>query len=148
VIVYLDSSSLLKLYLADEAGGDEVRQVLAMADTAATSSVAYTEARSTFARRRRERKLSHELFRIIRSEFDADWPHYFAVEPTAGLFNEAGELAEKYRLRALDAIHLASFVAVARAIGSPEVEFSSFDSRLNRAAASALRSIKRVRKLP
>ena len=104
MIVYLDSSSLLKLYLADEAGGDEVRQVLAMADTAATSSVAYTEARSAFARRRRERKLSHELFRVIRSEFDADWPHYFAVEPTAGLFNQAGELAEKYRLCALDAI--------------------------------------------
>lgn len=145
MIVYLDTSSLLKLYLADEAGGDEVRQVLATADTAATSSVAYTEARSAFARRRRERKLSHELFRVISREFAADWPHYFAVEPTAGLFIEAGELAEKYRLRALDAIHLASFVAVARVIGSAEIEFSSFDGRLNRAAASATRSLKHAR---
>jgi predicted nucleic acid-binding protein len=145
VIVYLDTSSLLKLYLSDEDGGDDVRQTLAMADSAVTSSIAYTEARAAFARRYRERRLSRRAFDSVRREFDVDWPLYFVVEPSLSLLNEAGELAEHHRLRALDAIHLASFVDIARRNRGRPIDFSSFDARLNRAAASVMRSLKRAR---
>jgi len=61
------------------------------------------------------------------------------------LCRSAGELAERHHLKSLDAIHLASFVELTSTTWPDDVEFSSFDTRLNRAAASALRSLKRVR---
>ena len=145
MIVYLDTSSLLKLYLLDEDGGDHVRQTLATADSAATSGIAYPEARAALARRYRERRLSRQAFESVRREFDVDWPFYFVVEPSAPLLKEAGDLAERHRLRALDAIHLASFVELARRDRGRPIDFSSFDARLNRAAASVIRSLKRAR---
>jgi predicted nucleic acid-binding protein len=145
VTVYLDTSSLVKLYLADEEGGDDVREALATADAAATSLIAYAEARAAFARRRRERKLTKALFTLIKGEFEIDWPHYVVIEPTAGLIREAGDLADRFQLRAFDAMHLASFMHLWRSSDKGDIEFSTFDSRLNRAARSAIRSLKRAR---
>ena len=59
--LYLDTSSLFKLYV-EEAGSDDVRQDLAEADTAATSAVSYAEARSAFARLRRDGDLNPATF--------------------------------------------------------------------------------------
>jgi uncharacterized protein len=73
---------------------------------------------------------------------DADWEHYVAVAVTRDLCREAGDLAERYRLRGFDAIHLASFAEVLRGLqGRADVTFSSFDDRLNRAARRLSRAI-------
>jgi len=56
VNLYLDTSALVKLYIAEE-GSLLVRTALADARFVATSVVAYVEARAAFARRRRERAL-------------------------------------------------------------------------------------------
>ena len=139
--LYLDTSSVVKLYF-DEADREDVLQMLAYADSAATSSVTYAEARATFARRYRERGISATVFRAAKHDLDADWPAYVLVEAAMPVCRAAGELAERYHLRGFDAIHLASFAELART--SPDdVEFSSFDRRLNRAAASVRRSLKR-----
>ena len=47
MIVYLDTSALVKLYV-QEVGSTEVRRAVARADLVATSLVAYVEARSAF----------------------------------------------------------------------------------------------------
>ena len=62
MILYFDSSSLVKLYV-EEAGSDSVRRLAAGASRIAVSIVAYPEARSAFARRRRERGLTPAGFR-------------------------------------------------------------------------------------
>jgi predicted nucleic acid-binding protein len=141
VNAYLDTSGLLKLYLPDEGGGDDVRHWLAEAELTTTSAVAYPEARAALARRRRERTLTSELFRTIRRELDHDWPYYFAIEPTLALWHHAGDLAEGHHLRALDAIHLASFVELFRR-SDGNAEFLSFDARLNRAARAAVKALR------
>ncbi len=51
--LYLDTGSLVKLYVA-EAGSDVVRQLVEQADIVATAAIAYPEARAALARRRRE----------------------------------------------------------------------------------------------
>jgi uncharacterized protein len=134
VILYLDTSSLVKLYVEEE-GSDEVQGFVAEASTVTTSEVAYAEARSAFARRRRERALSPRGFAAAKRAFEADWEHYVAVAVTRDLCRAAGDLAERYRLRGFDAIHLASFAEV---LGDPQgridVRFSSSNDRLNRAA--------------
>lgn len=142
--LYLDTSSLVKLYVA-ESGSHDVRQLVAAATIVATSSIAYTETRAALARRRRERLLRPKAFTSAKNAFEAEWPTYFTVEVTAGLCREAGEFAERYRLRAYDGVHLAAFAAVARQAGVRETRFSSFDVALNRAARSLRRTLSRAR---
>jgi predicted nucleic acid-binding protein len=141
--LYLDTSSLLKIYV-NEDGSDDVRQELGDCESAATSAISYVEARAAFARRRREGRLTSAAFRAAKRDFDDDWPRYVIVEPTAALFKAAGELAERHALRAYDSIHLASFLKLAGNDQS-EVRFSSFDHDLNRAATAALRRHRRSR---
>jgi predicted nucleic acid-binding protein len=139
VILYLDTSSLVKLYVV-ESGSDAVRALVEGAAMVATSDVAYPETRAALARRRRERALQPRAFRTAKEAFENDWSRYFAIGVTAPLCREAGELAERYRLRGFDSIHLASFAEVARQRGVGDIRFSSSDAGLNRAA----RSLRRV----
>jgi hypothetical protein len=107
-----------------------------------TSLVAYPEARAAFARLRREGDITPSAFRTMKRDFDHDWSGYLVVTPTLELCRAAGNLAEHYGLRGFDSIHLATFLDLARADLS-EVRFSSFDRRLNGAAARALRAARR-----
>ncbi|MGH9410794.1 MAG: type II toxin-antitoxin system VapC family toxin [Vicinamibacterales bacterium] len=142
--LYLDTSSLVKLYVA-ESGSDAVRQLVAAASVVATSMIAYTETRAALARRRRERALPPTAFASAKKAFEAEWPDYFTVELTSALCRQAGEFAERYRLRAYDSMHLAAFAAVAREAGVRDTRFSSFDDALNRSARSLHRTMARGR---
>lgn len=142
--LYLDTSSLVKLYVA-EPGSDAVRKLVDAATFVATSSIAYTETRAALARRRRERALRPAAFASAKKTFEAEWPRYFTMEVTSALCRQAGELAERYRLRAYDAVHLAAFAEIAREAGVRETRFSSFDKALNRAARSLRRTLTRAR---
>jgi predicted nucleic acid-binding protein len=142
--LYLDTSSLIKLFV-EEPGGDEVRQDLSEADTVATSLITYAEARATFARLHRTRSLTTDGFRSAKRDFDEDWSKYLVVEPSLELCRAAGELAERYHLRGCDSIQLATFLDVARERVRGETRFSSFDRQLNRAATAALRRQRRSR---
>ena len=142
--LYLDTSSLVKLYVA-EPGSDAVRKLVDDATVVATSSIAYTETRAALARRHRERGLRPAAFASAKKTFEADWPKYFTVDVTSALCREAGEFAERYRLRAYDSVHLAAFAEVAREAGVRDTRFSSFDEALNRAARSLGRTLIRTR---
>ena len=138
--LYLDTSSLVKLYVA-EPDTDAVRRRVTDATIVATSLIAYPETRAALARRRREGALRPAAFTAAKRTFEADWPNYLAVELTASLCREAGDLAERYRLRGYDSVHLASFAEIARRAGATASSFSSFDDRLNRAARTMLREL-------
>jgi uncharacterized protein len=137
VTLYLDTSSLVKLYVA-EPGSDRVRDLVADADLVATSAIAYPEARAALARRRRERALSPAAFAGAKRAFETDWPQYLAIEVTMAVCVRAGDLAEQYRLRGYDSVHLASFLEVTTRADA--VHFSSFDADLNQAARKAARA--------
>jgi len=144
VTLYLDTSSLVKLYVA-EPGSDAVRKLVKAASVVATSTIAYTETRAALARRRRERALRPKAFASAKKTFEAEWPKYFTVDVTSALCRQAGEFAERYRLRAYDSVHLAAFAEVAREAGLRDTRFSSFDDALNRAARSLRRTLARNR---
>ena len=131
--LYLDTSSAIKLYVS-EAGSDEVRTLAEDAVVVATSVVTYAEACTALARLRRERALTAADFRSAKREFERQWPSFLTLDATEALCRTAGELAELYRLRGFDSVHLASFAEVARRAGLRETRFSSFDDRLNEAA--------------
>ena len=140
--LYLDTSSLVKLYVV-EPGSNAVRKLVDAAAIVATSSIAYTETRAALARRRRERALRPAAFASAKKAFETEWPRYFTVEVTSALCRQAGEFAERYRLRAFDSVHLAAFAEVAREAGVRKARFSSFDKALNRAARSLGRTLSR-----
>ena len=142
--LYLDTSSLVKLYVV-EPGSVAVRDQVATANVVATSSIAYTETRAALARRRREQALTPAAFVAAKKAFDLDWPKYLTVEVTSLLCREAGELAERYRLRAYDSVHLAAFAELARAAGPRNTLFSSFDAALDRAARRLRTALARTR---
>lgn len=137
--LYLDTSSLVKLYVT-ETGSDAVRALVDSADIVATAAIAYPEARAAFARRRREGALRPKAFAAVRRALDEDWPRYLAVDVTAALCRDAGDLADRHGLRGYDSVHLAAYLEVTRAAGPATVRFSCFDDRLTAAARSAVRS--------
>jgi len=63
VILYLDSSSLVKLFIHEE-GSEDVRQLMDQARWVSTSVIAYPEACSAFARQLREKALTPEEHRF------------------------------------------------------------------------------------
>lgn len=141
--LYLDTSSLVKLYVT-EAGSDVVRQLVGDANVVATSVVAYAETRAALARVRREGVLTASKLTSAKREFEEQWPTYLALEATNSLCRTAGEFAEKYGLRGFDSIHLASFAEVARRAGADDTRFSSFDEHLNKAARKVTRTLERT----
>ncbi len=138
--LYLDTSSLVKLYVAED-GSDLVRQLVGEASVVATSVIAHAEARAALARLRREGGLGASQFASAKREFEEQWPDYLALEVTDSLSRAAGDLAERYGLRGFDSIHLASFAEVTRRAGTRGTVFSSFDDRLNQAAQKLTRSL-------
>jgi uncharacterized protein len=141
VTLYLDTSSLVKLYVA-EAGSKDVRAVVDRATIVATSMIAYPETRAALARRRREGALRPAAFTAAKRQFESDWPKYVAVQVTDALCRDAGHLAERFALRGYDSVHLASFLEITRAAGADTV-FSTFDDRLDAAARHATRARRR-----
>lgn len=136
--LYLDTSSVIKLYVA-EAGSDAVRRLVDGAAVVATSVVTYAETRAGLARLRRQGQLTRSSYASAKREFEEQWPAYLTLEVTDALCRVAGALAERYALRGYDSVHLATFAEVGRRAGPRDTAFSSFDDRLNRAARALAR---------
>jgi predicted nucleic acid-binding protein len=132
LIGYLDTSSLVKLYVEEE-GSALIRELVERAEVVATSVVAYPEARAALARQRREGGLTSAGYDRAKADFERDWPRYLTVEVSEAVYRSAGDLAEKHRLRGFNSLHLASYLSLYRA-GARQIRFSAFDDTLNRAA--------------
>jgi uncharacterized protein len=134
VILYLDTSSLVKLYVEEE-GSEAVRSQVSRAGVVATSMIAYVEARAAFARKHREGGLSEDECDRVVDEFRREWGTYLAVEVSEAIVTVAGDLAEGHDLRGFDAMHLASALALRDKMQS-SVVFSCADRRLTEAAGA------------
>jgi predicted nucleic acid-binding protein len=135
VTAYLDTSSLIKLYV-DEPDAAEVQKLVHDAAVVVTSALAYPEARATLARRRRERLMTAAEASATLAQLDADWPRFAVIPLGDELAREAGRLADVHALKGADAVHLASFALLLAHCDDDDVQFSSADDRLSRAAGS------------
>jgi predicted nucleic acid-binding protein len=112
VKAYLDTSAIVKLLVRDEPGGAvRVREVVDAADVAFTSRIAHPEGQAALASVRRSGRLMPREHARARQRLMRMLEQVAIVELTAPLGEAAGAVAERYRLRALDAIHLASALA-------------------------------------
>jgi predicted nucleic acid-binding protein len=132
VILYLGSSSLVKLYVKEAYSG-LVREWVREAEIVTTCRVAYTETISALDIRFRNGDLSkHDYERIVKG-FLKDWANFATVD-----FDEvdAGRLVKKHGLRRFDAMHLSAALMIRKGRGDIALRFSSLDERLCKAAVS------------
>jgi len=132
MILYLETSNLVKLYVQEKDSGD-VAKLVSDAEAVATSIIAYAQARAAFARKLREKGISDEDHKRIKNDLDRDWESLFVIKLTDAVVRSAGDLAEKCSLRGFDALHLASALELQKAVPLP-VLFSSSDARLRESA--------------
>lgn len=132
MILYLDTSSLIKLYI-NEQHSDLVHQWARQVDVLCSSRVAYAEAMAALGRRRRQGDVDDVGFQRFHRTFTDEWQDFAVVNVDE---IRAGELAVRHGLRGFDAIHLAAAIEIARGVGSVFFFFSSFDVQLNRAAVA------------
>jgi len=111
-----------------------VRRAVARADLVATSLVAYVEVRSAFARKHRLADIDDAALNHHKHEFEQGWIRLDRLPVDATTISRAGDLAEQYRLKAYDALHLATVDLMQVTLRS-SVSFACFDDALNCAAA-------------
>lgn len=130
MMLYLDTSSLVKLYV-NEAYSETVRTWVDEAETVATCRTAFPEALSAMTRRLHAGDIGKKDYEQLVKTFEQDWPHCVSLDFDE---HEAGLLVKKHGIRGFDAIHLASAKMLFLAQKGVELFFSSFDDKLNKAA--------------
>jgi len=124
VTVYVDTSALLKRYVA-EPDSDVAEGLLLAHARWATARVTLVETRRNLAR-----LLSRRALAAARRAFAADWTRMHVVELDEETCALAADLAEATGARALDALHLAA----AQRVGDASTPFLTFDVRQAEAA--------------
>lgn len=138
MILYLDTSSLVKIFV-EEQGSADVRALVDRATWVCTSVIAYAEARSALARQAREGTLTADDHQRVKASLDLNWQRFLVIKVTEDIRQRAGDLAEAHALRGFDSLHLASYMELARSAPGQAPQFSSYDTRLEQAAETATR---------
>ncbi len=123
MILYLGSSSLIKLYI-EEAHSETIADWVRVSEIVATCRVAYTEIISALNIRLRKGDLSKENYDKTLEKFNEDWQFIAKID-----FDdfEAGNLIKKYGLTRFGALHLSA----AKLILNASKEFSNTQSTNN-----------------
>lgn len=132
MLVFMDTSVLLKLYLDEEDSG-MARSVLESDAEIAAASITHVEMHSALSRRHREGTLSQGNLEKILHAFEADWFHFGKVPPDPVVLRKAAKICLLHPLRSLDAIQLSSALAISEDRQEPFV-FLTADKRLEAAA--------------
>ena len=136
--VFVDSSALVKLYVA-EGHHASVRRI---SDPMVVSALARVEVPAALWRKYRTGDIAAADAAVLSAEFASDLvgdglpaPRFAIVSVTDEVLTEAVEAVARHSLRAYDSVQLGSALVVRRALGALD-GFVAFDIAL-RAAASA-----------
>jgi predicted nucleic acid-binding protein len=135
LIIYLDTSALLKQYV-HEAGSSDVEHLLRRADEIGTIEVTKAEIASAMSRLTHTGQVNQEAGENAWKEFQRDWTLIKVLLVSTPLVERAASLAWKYRLRGYDAVHLAAAMLWQESLAAP-VTLATFDHPLWLAARQA-----------
>jgi len=144
MILYLGTSSLIKLYVAEQ-HSEAIRKWVNMAEIVATCRIAYTEMMAALDIRTRKGDITAHNYEYISRRFSLDWQRIARLDFDD---REAGSLVKKYSLTRFGALHLSAaklitsdharhralFETVHRGPLDIQILFSSADERLCAAA--------------
>lgn len=132
MILYLDTSALVKLYI-DEPNREKVMRSVKDAKIVSSHQISFVEIHAAFARLQRENKLTDDELQRCKNSFTRDWINYLQIGISNQLLQQAADYAEAFSLRAYDSVHLAGANYLQKNTDS-NVVFACFDNRLNQAA--------------
>ena len=117
MILYLDTSALVKCYVA-ERGSPDVFALIEHAEVVASSLISRTEVAAAVAKAVRLGWLSSEAGRKAQRAFLSHWQEIARIPVTEALVSRADTLAWDYALRAYDAVQLASALTWQESVGT------------------------------
>jgi predicted nucleic acid-binding protein len=132
MILYLDSSAIVKQYVA-ETGSLEMHKVVAEAEAVGTASISRAEVVAALRKSVRMEILSSADAAAAVRSFNKKWPDLIRTRVTERLVKHASELAWDHNLRGYDSVQLASAAAWQQATGR-HVTLATFDQNLWKAA--------------
>lgn len=135
MILYLDSSALVKQYVMEHGSGEVVR-LIREARSAGTSLIARAEIAAALGKAVRLKLLSSNKAVASLRAFRAQWPDIVRVHLTESLVEHADSLVWEYALRGYDAVHLASALFWQNTLSEP-LTVATFDRQLWDAALRA-----------
>lgn len=134
MIVYFESSALLKLFL-DEPDAQLALQIWNDASEVVTSEISYLEVHAGLARAVRENppRLSKTNHDRAKEQFGELWLEVTSIGVSTELIERASYVADEHALRAYDALHFAAVLDIA----DDEILLATTDQELERAAKAA-----------
>ncbi len=129
--LYLDTSVVLAAVL-EQGVSEDLAQRIASAHRLVTSRLSLVETARAFLRLRLDGTLGDKALADAAREADALWARCHIWELTPSICASAATIAPHHRLRTLDALHLATWLAARRRLG--DVELVTTDRRLEEAA--------------
>jgi uncharacterized protein len=132
VIVFFDTSTLIKRYLA-EAGSDAVAELWSNASLASASQLLYAEMIATFARKRREEPGNTAVIDQRQQPFRTEFQTLTRIALDDDVHRIVDDLLARHPLRGADAVHLAS-ARLVRGVLNEQVTFACADAKLVTAA--------------
>ena len=133
--IFIDTSALAKHFFQEE-GTQEVQDILTQADMVYVSILSLPETFSTLARKKREEKVSTRQYIEIKKAIVKDFRDFNISELSPRIISKSIFLLEKYSIRTLDAIHLASALEI-----DPDIFVSSDHQQLKVAKVMKLKTL-------
>lgn len=107
MLTFFDSSAFAKRYI-EETGSDIIEKLCVESDSVALSSICFPEIISALNRRLRENNISVKEYILIKEKMIDEFENLEIINVIPEVISNAIVLLEKYNLRTLDSIHVAS----------------------------------------
>lgn len=135
MIVYIDTSALVKRYIQEANSGDVVK-LIDQADLAGSILLTRVEMASAFSKAVRMKWLDPQAAEGSWDDFLVHWRSFSRLVVTQPLIDRASRLAWDYGLRAYDATHLAAALLWQETLETP-VTLATYDRELWQAGKKA-----------
>lgn len=132
MILYVDSSALIKRYLT-ESDSPETMALIERAEQVGTALITRAEVAATLAKAVRVGALAHAEAAAQLDAFRKDWNDYDRIAITETVIARADECAWQYQLRGYDAVQLAAALIWQESL-QDAVTLATFDRQLWAAA--------------
>jgi predicted nucleic acid-binding protein len=132
MILYADTSALVKKYV-NEAGSGDVVSLLKQYPVIGTATLTQVEMAAALSKAVRQGWVDKAETLAAWKDFLSHWLSYMRLPVSAGIVERAAALAWRHGLRAYDSVHLASALTWQDAAGE-EAVFACFDKNLLQAA--------------
>ena len=132
MILYLESSALVKRYI-QEKGSQDVNTWIEAADMVVTGLISRVEVAAAIARAGRMKLITPDESLAALRQLRSEWESFHRLPITENTVARGDSLAVAHDLRGYDATHLACALIWQETLGMP-VTLASFDSQLIEAA--------------